>query len=128
MEHPRGLDQHHLDLLLETHETDVVERPVPVVVVKVAEVGAAGAHLLPQLPREGHAHVVLGGHPQGHVHLQMYGGDRQATRVEVELNCMQKTTTESPKNASPRLRERSHASRGRISHPRKNHIEGPVHA
>ena len=59
MEDPRGFDQHHLDLLLQTHETDVVERPVPVVVVKVAKVGAAGPHLLPQLSGEGHPHVVL---------------------------------------------------------------------
>ena len=74
VEHPGGFDEHHLDPLLETHETDVVERPVPVVVVKVAEVGAAGANLLPQLSREGHAHVVFGRHPQGHVDLQLHKG------------------------------------------------------
>ena len=73
MEHPRGLDQHHLDPLLEAHEADVVQRPVPVVVVKVAEEGAAGAHLLPELARERHAHVVLGGHPQSDVDLREGG-------------------------------------------------------
>ena len=90
MEHPGSFDQHHLDLLLETHETDVIERPVPVVVVKVAKVGAARAHLFPELPREGHAHVVLGRHPQGHVDLQLYGKTIKlsANKRSSLTNCM----------------------------------------
>ena len=70
MEHSWGFDQHHLDLLFETHKTDMIERPVPVVIVKVAEMGIAGPHLIPQLSREGHAHVVLSRDPAGHVNLQ----------------------------------------------------------
>ena len=94
VKHPGGLDEHHLHPLLETHEADVVKRPVPVVVVKVAEVGAAGAHLLPQLPREGHSHVVLGRHPQGHVHLQLHMETIEITRItfEIRSNCMHKTS------------------------------------
>ena len=71
VEHPGRLDQHDVSPVLEALETDVEQRPVPVVVVEAAELGPARAKLVPQRPREGHAHVVLGGDPRRHVDLTM---------------------------------------------------------
>ena len=48
----------------------MVEGPVPVVVVKVAEVLCAGMESGPQTPIEGHAHVVLGADPLRYLNLE----------------------------------------------------------
>ena len=59
MEYPRGFDNHDFDPLLEALEAHVVQRPVPVVVVKVAELHPAGLQLAPERAGERHPHVVL---------------------------------------------------------------------
>ena len=71
MEHPGGFDEHDLHPFLETHETDVVERPVPVVIVEVAKMVAACVYLAPQFPVQGHPHVVLRADPLGYLDLKM---------------------------------------------------------
>ena len=53
----------------------MVEGPVPVVVVKVAELLGARVDFTPQLPVEGHPHVVLGTDPLGDLNLKGLCGD-----------------------------------------------------
>ena len=65
MEHSGCFDEHDLYPLLETLETDVKERPVPVVVVKGTELRPALVQLVPQHAGERHPHVVLGTNPRG---------------------------------------------------------------
>ena len=70
MEDPGRLGDEHLCPLGQTLVADVQDGPVPVVVVEEAKVVAALVQLLPKLPREGHAHVVLRTHPVGYLNLE----------------------------------------------------------
>ncbi len=65
MEDPRRLDQHDGHPPLQAGDADVLEGPVPVVVVEVAEPRVAGVEAAPRVATERHAHVVLRAHPPG---------------------------------------------------------------
>ena len=54
----------------ETVVRDVLERPVPVVVVIRAEYLGAVLYLVPDVSGEGHPHVVLRGHPVSQLGLK----------------------------------------------------------
>lgn len=66
---PRSFDEENLEVFLQTGHADVVHRPVPVVIVKVAKIFFAGGDLCPGGLCEGHPHVVLVAHPLCHIRL-----------------------------------------------------------
>ena len=69
MEGPGPPGHQDLQLLLQAVEGHVQQGPVPVVVVKVAELLGARVDPAPQLAVEGHTHVVLGADPLGDLNL-----------------------------------------------------------
>ena len=86
MEHPGGLDQHNLNPLGEALEADVEQGPVPVVVVKGAELGPAVVELVPEHPGEGHTHIVLGTDPGGEINLGRRGKSEKVNQTNSEAN------------------------------------------
>lgn len=58
-----------MQLLGEAGVADMQERPVPVVIVMVAELLVACLDLLPDAVVEGKPHVVFGRHPLSHLNL-----------------------------------------------------------
>ena len=70
MYHSRSKELQGVQWALQALNTDLVERPVPVVVVKFTEEGRAYMDPIPQLPGEGHSHVVQVGSPGDQVGLK----------------------------------------------------------
>ena len=61
----------YLQFSLKARKADMVERPVPVVIVEVAKMVAACVYLAPHFPVQGHPHVVLRADPLGYLDLKM---------------------------------------------------------
>ena len=78
MEYSRLFNHEDCEGFSETVVRDVLERPVPVVVIKLTELSTAAQYLLPLSPSEGHPHVVLGGDPLRHLHRLPPRADRPA--------------------------------------------------
>ena len=70
MEDPGSLGDQNFDPLRQTFVADMQNGPVPVVVVEETEMVPTLVQLFPELPREGHPHVVLGAHPVGYLNLE----------------------------------------------------------
>ena len=62
----------------------MLQGPVPVVVVEVAEEVPAPVDLSPQLTVEGHAHVVLGADPLGQLKLK----ENHTLKVGLQISIM----------------------------------------
>ncbi len=69
MEDPRCPHQQHPEPALHAGQADVVQGPIPIVVVEGAEPGVARVDPAPKVASEGHPHVVLGAQPVGHGNL-----------------------------------------------------------
>ena len=67
-----SLDQHNLQFFLETLFAEVLQWPIPVVVVIIAKVLATSMNFLPKCPFESHSHVVLCTFPWQNIHLQIH--------------------------------------------------------
>ena len=77
MKYPWPRDHDDLQPSFETLQADVVEGPVPIVIVKVTEMLCAGVESGPQTPIKGHAHVVLGADPLRYLNLEPAVNDDQ---------------------------------------------------
>ena len=93
VEHSGALGHDHLELVLQTVVRDALQRPVPVVVIKLknvklvstpvnlhpsmilplylAELFSAAEYFVPLPSCKSHSHVVLGGNPLCHLRLQI---------------------------------------------------------
>ena len=86
MKYPWPRDHDDLQPSFETLQADVVEGPVPIVIVKVTEMLCAGVESGPQTPIEGHAHVVLGADPLRYLNLEpAVNDDHQFLKILVAL-------------------------------------------
>ena len=82
VEDARRLDEHGLQLLAGAARLrDILQTPVPVVVVERAELGRAGAQRPPGGPVKRHAHVVFGAVPLRQLHLQGSSGVSSGQQV-----------------------------------------------
>ena len=70
VKHSGAFEEQDLQPVLDAVAADVLQGPVPVVVVEVAEEVPAPVDLSPKVPVEGHAHVVLGTDPLGQLKLE----------------------------------------------------------
>ena len=68
---PGPLDQHDFQLGFKALLAEMLEGPVPIVVVKIAKVFFAGVYFPPECPFESHAHVVFRTLPGHNLHLRM---------------------------------------------------------
>ena len=59
MEYSWTLHHHHLQLLLGAVEGDPLQRPVPVIIIILAEVFTTTSDLVPHSPGKTHPHVML---------------------------------------------------------------------
>lgn len=69
VENPGALSHQHLEGLRYAGSREVLQSPVPVVVVIGAEFVVAAHQFVVHLPGDGHAYVVFGGHPPSGQHL-----------------------------------------------------------
>lgn len=70
MEDPRAPHDDGMQLVVHTALRHLLQAPVPVVIVVVAEPLSALPNLLPHGAIKGHAHVVLAAHPRRQFSLQ----------------------------------------------------------
>ena len=59
MEHPWSFNQHDVKLLLQASHTDMKQRPIPVVIIELAEILGAQMDFVPNLSRKCHSHVMF---------------------------------------------------------------------
>lgn len=78
VKNPGDFGNQHFPELWKTRDSQVLQSPVPVVVIVGAEGVRALDELLVGVSAEGHAHVVLGGLPRLHLHLVGAAGEAAA--------------------------------------------------
>ena len=83
VQHPGRPRRQHLERLGDAGAGQVLQGPVPVVVVVGAELVVAAHQLVVHLPGQRQAHVVLGGHPAGGHQLAGQRGEPGARRLVV---------------------------------------------
>lgn len=85
MKHSGPLEHHDVQLVLETLLGDVLQGPVPVVVVIRAKVIGTADYLVPRGLVKHHSHVVLATDPRCNLHLGLKDGWQEGLEEEVSF-------------------------------------------